>query len=229
MSPGPILRARRLSREYDGYLALDSLEVDIAAGEFVALVGPNGAGKTSFLNLASGLLEPTSGEVEIGGTAAGSIEARRAVSFLPDTPVFYEDLSIGEHLGYVAALHGIADPGPRIDSLLERLGLDAWADGMAAELSHGMRQKASIALAFVRSFSILLADEPLDGLDPPSREVLFELLAEARAGGAALIVSTHRPDVIAAASRCVGIREGRLSYDGPPDGDEIAGFFDPSQ
>ena len=67
-----------------------------------------------------------------------------------------------------------------------------------------MRQKASIALALVRPFSVLLADEPFDGLDPPSRDVLFELLAEARAGGAAVVVSTHRPDVIAAAGRCVG-------------------------
>ena len=129
MSPEPILRARRLSREYDGYLALDSLEVDVAAGEFVALVGPNGAGKTSFLNLASGLLEPTSGEVEIAGAAAGSIEARRAVSFLPDTPVFYEDLSIGEHLGYVAALHGVADPAPE---LTRCWSASAWTPGPMA-------------------------------------------------------------------------------------------------
>jgi ABC-type multidrug transport system ATPase subunit len=89
-----------------------------------------------------------------------------------------------------------------------------------------MRQKASIALAFVRPFSILLADEPFDGLDPPSREVLFELLAEARAGGAAVVVSTHRPDVIAAASRCIAIRDGRLAYDGAPDESALADFFD---
>ena len=89
-----------------------------------------------------------------------------------------------------------------------------------------MRQKASIALALVRPFGVLLADEPFDGLDPPSRAVLFELLAEARAGSAAIVVSTHRPDVIAAASRCVAIREGRLSYDGAPDPKVITGFFD---
>ena len=65
-----------------------------------------------------------------------------------------------------------------------------------------------------------------DGLDPPSRDVLFELLAEARAAGAAVIVSTHRPDVIAAASRCVGIRDGQLAYDGAPDAEALAEFFD---
>ncbi|HVO54538.1 MAG TPA: ABC transporter ATP-binding protein [Solirubrobacterales bacterium] len=221
----PVLVARGLGRKYDGYIALGSFELTVAPGELLALVGPNGAGKTTFLTLAAGLLEPTSGEVQIDGHAAGSIEARRALSYLPDTPVFYEDLSIGEHLEYLAALHGVAEPGPRIDSLLARLGLAEWRDGLAAELSHGMKQKASIALALVRPCSVLLADEPFDGLDPPSRAVLFELIAEARAGGAAVIVSTHRPDVIAAASRCVAIRDGRLAYDGLPDEQALAEFF----
>jgi ABC-type multidrug transport system ATPase subunit len=221
----PALRAHGLGRSYDGFIALGSFQLEVGAGELLALVGPNGAGKTTFLTLVAGLLEPTSGTVEIGAAVAGSLEARRVLSYLPDTPVFYEDLSVAEHLGYVAALHGVEDPAPRIDSLLDRLGLEEWRDGLPAELSHGTRQKASIALAFVRPFSVLIADEPFDGLDPPSRAVLFELLAEARAGGAAVIVSTHRPDVIAAAGRCVGIRDGRLEYDGPPDAPEVAEFF----
>ncbi len=224
--PAPVLRARGLGRSYDGYIALGSFALEVGAGELLALVGPNGAGKTTFLTLAAGLLEPTSGAVEIAGHRAGSIEARRALSYLPDTPVFYEDLSLGEHLTYVAALHGVEEPGPRTRELLERLGLAEWEDALASEFSKGMRQKASIALALVRPFGVLLADEPFDGLDPPSRAVLFELLAEARAGGAAIVVSTHRPDVIAAASRCVAIREGRLSYDGAPDPKVITEFFD---
>ena len=221
----PALRAHGLGRSYDGFIALGSFQLEVGARELLALVGPNGAGKTTFLTLAAGLLEPTSGTVEIDGAAAGSLEARRALSYLPDMPVFYEDLSVAEHLGYLAALHGVEDPAPRIDSLLERLGLAEWRDGLPAELSHGTRQKASIALALVRPFSVLIADEPFDGLDPPSRAALFDLLAEARSGGAAVIVSTHRPDVIAAAGRCVGIRDGRLEYDGPPDAAEVAEFF----
>ena len=125
-----------------------------------------------------------------------------------------------EHLEYVAALHGVEDASPRIDELIDRLGLDGWEDALGAELSKGMRQKVSIALALVRPFKVLLADEPLDGLDPPSREVLFAMLAETQAAGAAIVVSTHRPDVIAAAGRCVAIRDGRLAYDGNPDPDD---------
>jgi ABC-type multidrug transport system ATPase subunit len=226
---GTVLSAHGLGRSYDGYIALDSFTVDVEAGEFIALIGPNGAGKTTFLNLAAGLLDPTSGAVEVAGETPGSLAARSALSFLPDAPVFYEDLSVAEHLEYVAALHGVADSGPRIDELIGRLGLEGWEDALGAELSKGMKQKVSIALALVRPFKVLLADEPLDGLDPPSREVLFELLAEIRAAGAAIVVSTHRPDVIAAADRCVAIRNGRLTYDGPPDPTVLEQIFDRSE
>jgi ABC-type multidrug transport system ATPase subunit len=221
-----VLRAQGLGRTYDGYIALGAFDLAVEGGEFVALIGPNGAGKTTFLNLAAGLLDPTSGRVEVAGETPGSLAARRDLSFLPDTPVFYEDLSVVEHLEYVAALHGTADAGARIDELIERLGLGGWEDALGAELSKGMKQKVSIALALVRPFQVLLADEPLDGLDPPSREVLFELLAETTAAGAAIVVSTHRPDVIAAADRCVAIRDGRLAYDGAPKPDVLAEIFD---
>jgi len=227
--PRSLLSAHGLGRSYDGYIALGSFTVDIEAGEFVALIGPNGAGKTTFLNLAAGLLDPTSGAVEVAGETPGSLQARSALSYLPDTPVFYEDLSVAEHLEYVAALHGAEDPKARIDELIERLGLVGWEDALGAELSKGMKQKASIALALVRPFQVLLADEPLDGLDPPSREVLFDLLAEIRAAGAAIVVSTHRPDVIAAAGRCVAIRDGRLVYDGAPDPVVLTEIFDSSE
>jgi ABC-type multidrug transport system ATPase subunit len=221
-----LLRARGLGRRYDDFVALTNLSLEVDRGELIALVGPNGAGKTTFLTLAAGLLEPTAGVVEVEGAPAGSIEARRALSYIPDSPVFYEDISLGEQLGYVAALHEVEDAEPRIAFLLERLGLAEWEDALPSEFSRGMRQKASIALGLVRPFSVLLADEPLDGLDPPSRGVFFELLAESRAAGAAVVVSTHRPDVIAAASRCLGIREGRLVYDGPPDPEAIEEFFE---
>jgi ABC-2 type transport system ATP-binding protein len=226
---GVVLTAQGLGRSYDGYIALGSFTVAVEAGEFVALIGPNGAGKTTFLNLAAGLLDPTAGRVEVAGEVPGSLAARAALSYLPDTPVFYEDLSVVEHLEYVAALHGVEDASPRIDELVGRLGLEGWEDALGAELSKGMKQKASIALALVRPFKVLLADEPLDGLDPPSREVLFELLTETRVAGAAIVVSTHRPDVIAAAGRCVAIRDGRLAYDGAPDPAVLNEIFDRSE
>jgi ABC-type multidrug transport system ATPase subunit len=222
----PVLVARDLSREYGDFLALDSFQIDLLPGQLIALVGPNGAGKTTFLTLAAGLLEPSAGTLEIEGAAAGSIAARGAVSYLPDTPVFYDDLSLDEHLEYVATLHGVSDDGARSRQLLERLGLGDWGDSLPSEFSHGMRQKASIALALVRPFSLLLADEPFDGLDPPSRDILFQLLGEARGAGAAVVVSTHRRDVVGSADRCLALRGGELAYDGPPDAEALAEYFE---
>jgi ABC-type multidrug transport system ATPase subunit len=224
-STAPALKASGVSREYDGFVALESLEVSVTAGESIALIGSNGAGKTTLLTLAAGLLEPSAGGIHVMGARAGSIEARRAVSYLPDQPVFYEDLSLGEHLEYIAGLHEAEDGAARAADLLERLGMAEWSERLPAEFSRGMRQKASIALALVRPFWLLLADEPFDGLDPPSRAVLFELLDRSRAAGAATIVSTHRRDVIEVADRCLALRDGKLVYDGPPGSDEIADFF----
>lgn len=222
----PVLLARGIGRRYDDFMALGALNLEVGPGQMVALIGPNGAGKTTFLTIVAGLLAATSGKVEIDGAAAGSLAARTAVSYLPDSPVFYDDLSLAEHLEYVARLHGASDPGERGEALLGRLGLEAWTDSLPSEFSRGMRQKASIALALVRPFKLLLADEPFDGLDPASRAVLFELIGEARAAGAAVIVSTHRRDVVGSADRCLALRDGRLDYDGPPAAEAIAEYFE---
>jgi ABC-type multidrug transport system ATPase subunit len=223
------LEARQLAREYDDLLALKSLDLDVRSGELIALVGPNGAGKTTLLAIAAGLLEPSEGSVRIAGWLAGSLQARAAASYLPDTPVFYDDLSLNEHLEYISRLHLTSDWARRAERLLERLGLEDWGESLPRQFSHGMRQKASIALAFVRPFSLLLADEPFDGLDPPSRAALVELLREACAGGAAVLVSTHRVEAADFATRCLALYDGELTYNGPPDPAVIAGFAPASE
>src|SRR5206468_7041515 len=106
---------------------------------------------------------------------------RGLTSYLGDAPALYDDLSLAEQLEYVARLHGVVDWEDRAADLLERLGLTYRADDPPNRFSKGMRQKASIALAFVRPFGLLLADEPFDGLDPPSRAALDELVGEAAA------------------------------------------------
>jgi len=223
------LEARQLARDYEDLAALRSLDLDVRSRELIALVGPNGAGKTTLLAMAAGLLEPSKGAVRIGGWLAGSLQARAATSYLPDTPVFYDDLSLDEHLEYVARLHSASDWESRGPGLLERLGLTDWGEDLPRQFSRGMRQKASIALAFIRPFSLLLADEPFDGLDPPSRGALVELLREACAAGAAVIVSTHRIEAADFATRCLALYDGELTYDGPPDPAVIAGFAPPQR
>lgn len=213
-----MLHATDLTASYLDYTALQGLTCLVEAGSTVALVGPNGAGKSTFMRLAAGLLEPSGGQVTIGGHPAGSLEARALLSYLPDTPALYDDLSLNEHLEYVARLHGVEQWEDRAAELLDRLGLADRGDDPPGGFSRGMRQKASIALAFVRPFGVLLADEPFDGLDPPSRKSLDGLVAEAAEAGAAVVLATHRIEVVELADRCLAIEDGQLVYDGPADG-----------
>ena len=180
-SDSPVLAVTGLLRRYATLVALGPIDLEVEAGEFVALVGPNGAGKSTLLACVAGLLEPTEGDVRVAGAAAGSLPARAATSYLGDEPVLYDDLSLEEHLEYVGRLHGVEDWERPAADLVTRLGLDERVDDLPAHFSKGMRQKTSIALGLARPFELLLADEPFDGLDPPSREVLTDLLD--RSGG----------------------------------------------
>ncbi len=218
-----MLAAAGLRHEYDDLTALGRLDLKVKAGELIALVGSNGAGKTTLLTIAAGLVEASHGTIEICGEPAGSLTARARTSYIPDTPVFYQDLSLNEHLEYIARLHETEGWQTRAPELLRQLGLDRWGDKLPTQFSRGMRQKASIALGLIRPFSLLLADEPFDGLDPASREVLVEMLRSTAASGAAVIVSTHRTEVADFCSRCIALHDGRLIYDGPPDRAVIAG------
>ena len=218
-----MLAAEELTASYADYTALQAVTCRVEAGSTVALVGPNGAGKSTFMRLAAGLLDPSAGRVTVDGHPAGSLEARALLSYLPDTPALYDDLSLNEHMEYVARLHGVDAWEDWSAELLDRLGLAARADDPPGGFSRGMRQKASIALAFVRPFGVLVADEPFDGLDPPSREALDELVAEAAGAGAAVILATHRLEVVQMADRCLAIEDGRLVYDGPASDWSITG------
>ena len=227
-SNSAVLAAKGLRREYDDLIAVAPLDLQVQPGEVVALVGANGAGKTTLLTMAAGLVEASHGTIHICGAPAGSLTARARTSYIPDTPVFYQDLSLNEHLEYVARMHDAEDWTGLASQLLEHLGLAQWGEKLPTQFSRGMRQKASIALGLIRPFSLLLADEPFDGLDPASRSALVELLRTASDSGAAVIVSTHRPEVADFSSRCVALHDGELIYDGPPDPSVIAGHF-PSQ
>ena len=210
-----VLAASGLAKDYgDGY-GLDPVDIALGAGELVVLVGPNGAGKSTLIGLCAGLLEPTGGEVTVVGEPAGSLEARAATSYLPDNPVLYDDLSVYEHLEYVARLHGVDDWQAPADELLDRLDLGERADDLPSRFSRGMRQKVSLALALVRPFRLLLVDEPFVGLDAPAQTTLVELLLAAVADGATALVSTHQLDLADEAGRCLGLRDGALIHDGP--------------
>ena len=217
----PVLVATGLTKAYDDLVALSPLDLTIGRGELVVLVGHNGSGKSTFLGMCAGLLEPTDGALDVSGHAAGSFSARAATAYLPDAPVLYDDLSVLEHLEYVARLHGVEDWEERADELLGRLGLTARADGLPSRFSRGLRQKTAIALALVRPFDLLLVDEPFVGLDPQGKDAMVTLLDEAHAGGAAVVVATHQLEFVQRADRCLALRDGDLVFDGPANGADV--------
>ncbi|HUP84908.1 MAG TPA: ABC transporter ATP-binding protein [Acidimicrobiales bacterium] len=217
----PVLVAAGLTKSYEDLVALSPLNLTLRRGEMAVLVGHNGSGKSTFLGMSSGLVEPTDGTLLVANHEAGSFEARAATSYLPDQPVLYDDLSVLEHLEYIARLHGVEDWEHRAHELLDRLGLSHRADGLPSRFSRGLRQKTAIALALVRPFDLLLVDEPFVGLDPQGRDAMVALLAEAHHGGAAVIVATHQLDFVQRAERCLALRDGELVFDGPARGANV--------
>jgi ABC-type multidrug transport system ATPase subunit len=216
-----VLTAREATKSYADLVALAPLDLSVAAGERIALVGHNGSGKSTLLRLAAGLLDLTAGEIEVAGHPVGAPEARAALSFVPDNPVLYDDLSVREHLAYIASLHGVEASEDAFDRLLAAIGLAHRADDLPARFSRGLRQKAAIAIGLVRPFDLLLVDEPFVGLDVPGREALLGLLDEAHAAGAAIVVATHEPGYVERVDRCVALREGRVIHDGPATAAEV--------
>ena len=206
-----------MTKTYGDAPALGPVDVEVRSGERVVLVGHNGSGKTTLLRIAAGMLEPTSGTVSVVGNDIGSLDARAFTCYLGDTPVFYDDLSVWEHLEYIARLHGTEGWDSHAVELLEMVGLSDRADDLPITFSRGLRQKAAIALAFVRPFELMLVDEPFVGLDQSGKEALLELFRRAHEDGATLVVATHELTTVKEAERVIALRDGTLIFDGPTD------------
>jgi ABC-type multidrug transport system ATPase subunit len=222
------LAANDLTKDYGDRPALAPLPLHIPEGQRVAVVGHNGSGKTTFIRMAAGLLDPTGGTVHIMGHASGTPAARSALAYLSDTPSFYDDLSLWEHLEFVARLHGVDEWDQVAADLLDHLGLYDRADDLPNTFSRGLRQKAAIALAFVRPFELLLVDEPFVGLDAAGKVALLELLDQAAADGASLVVATHELTYVERVSRLIALRDGEIVHDGAPTDANVAELVAPN-
>jgi ABC-2 type transport system ATP-binding protein len=142
--------------------------------------------------------------------------ARAALALVPDTPLLYDDLTVRQHLELVTISHGVAGSEAGIAGWLGRLDLTARADFLPRELSRGMRQKTQLACALVRPADVLVLDEPVVGLDPPSQVLLREVLRERKQAGAAVLLTTHQLHFAdGLADRAVVLDEGAVADEGP--------------
>jgi ABC-2 type transport system ATP-binding protein len=188
----------RLTKRYGDLLAVDDLSFSVGPGEILGLVGPNGAGKTTTLRSLVGIINPNAGTIRIGGhdLKKEPIEAKRTIAFVPDDPSFFDHLTVSEHLQFIARLYNVLDAGERAPRLLRRLELADRAESLPEELSRGMRQKLSIAMALLPRPRALLFDEPLSGLDPAGRRKMKETIRKEAEGGAAVILSSHQLQLV---------------------------------
>ena len=225
-----VIVARRLTKQYGDFTAVERLDLTIRRGEVFGLLGPNGAGKTTTVLMLLGLTEPTKGIVRVLGLdpAREPLAVKRRVGYLPDNVGFYGGMTGRENLRYTAKLNGI--PRTRaeaiIDELLNEVRLDDAADKRADTYSRGMRQRLGIADALVKQPSVLILDEPTIAIDPSGVEELLALLRRlVTERDLTVLLSSHILGQVQSLCDRVGFfSAGRLVAAGPLD--ELAGGTD---
>ena len=192
-----MLRLDEIRKSYGQTQALRGVSFECRAGEVLALLGPNGAGKSTTIGIATGLLRPDAGTVEMlgfGSPMRRSVRARIGVA--TQSIALYEDLNATENLRFFGSMHRIskADLRVRSERLLERVGLDQRADQPVHTYSGGMKRRLNLAVALIHDPDLVLLDEPTAGVDPQSRNAILDLVRELGQSGKAVVYSTHYMD-----------------------------------
>jgi ABC-2 type transport system ATP-binding protein len=224
-----LISAQHLCKDFNARRAVDDLSLDVAGGEIYGLVGADGAGKTTSLRLLVGALRPVSGEASICGfSLRHQVEqARSQLGYLSQRFSFYEDLTVLENIRFFAEMRGLTRSEwlPRCTEILEFVGLQAFQERRAGQLSGGMKQKLGLAAALVTRPRVLLLDEPTTGVDPVTRQDFWQLLIRithnrdlqtAGDESVAVLITTPYMDEASRCQRVGFMRLGRLIAEGTP-------------
>ena len=208
----PVLVAEGLVVDFGRVRAVAGFDLSVGAGCSVALVGRNGAGKSTTMRVLAGVLPPSAGRVVVAGVDSAQDPAgvRAAIGYCPDVGGLVPRATPWEHLQLAARLRGLPYGWQdRAEQLLARFDLAAAADRVTSGFSHGMGRRLSVLLAAFHEPRLLLLDEPFDGVDPLGVDVTLEVVEQARAGGAAVLISTHLlPLAVQACDEAVVLRGG---------------------
>lgn len=199
--------------------ALRGVTFEVQRGHIFGFVGPNGAGKTTTIRTLMGLIRPTGGSATILGQKIPSRAARFKVGFLPESPYFYDYLTVGELLDLAGRLFGVPSDlrKKRADDLIERVGLGRARAQSLKKFSKGMLQRAGLAQALMNDPELVVLDEPMSGLDPIGRKEVRELILSLRDQGKTVFFSTHiLSDVEAITDRVAIVARGSLQAHGTP-------------
>ena len=218
-----MIQASNLTKRYGDKAALEDISFSVDAGEVVGLLGLNGAGKTTTMNILTGYISATSGNVTIGGydIASESSKAKRLIGYLPELPAFYPEIRVCEHLDFICGIKSVyKDKKERlkhIDEICARVGISDVKKRMIRNLSKGYRQRVGFAQALVGNPQIIILDEPTAGLDPSQIVDIRSLIKEC-GNSSTVIVSSHiLSEIQAVCNRVIIINEGKLVADDNPE------------
>jgi ABC-2 type transport system ATP-binding protein len=215
----PLVQLRGVTKKYYGHAVLSGVSFDIQPGEVFGYIGPNGAGKTTTLKILAGLIQKFEGDVIVGGAnvVKERDRAHRMIGFLPQSCGFQNWRTVDSALDVLGALSGVDEPTrkKRIPELLERFGLANARHKKVKELSGGMAQKMGLIQAMLHDPKLLVLDEPLEGLDPPTRNLLKEIIRERQRAGTTVLFSSHiLSDVEDVADRIGILHAGKIATSG---------------
>ena len=208
-----MIRTEQLCKQYGSFVAVDDLNLRIRPGEIYGFLGPNGAGKTTALMMILGIIRPTSGRVEVLGQPfdGTSFALRRRMGVVAEDAWQYDEMTAYEYLAFFARLYRVTQPGPAIQSLLERVDLWERRQVLVGGYSRGMRQKLNLCRALLHDPELLILDEPVSGLDPNGIRQVRELLVEENRRGRTILISSHiLSEIEQTAHRVRIIARGRL-------------------
>jgi heme exporter protein A len=188
-----MIKTQKLVKRFGPKIVLRGLDFEVLQGEFVAILGPNGAGKTTFLRILSSLSRPTFGAVKVAGYTlpAQAAQVRARLGVVTHLPLLYGDLTAEENLRFYGRMYGIVGSNPRIDAVLEMVGLAARRHDLVRTFSRGMQQRLAIGRAILHDPEVMLFDEPHTGLDQDACDMLDALLRDVAGRGRTVVMTSH--------------------------------------
>ena len=210
-----VVIVKNLTKRYDDFVAVDDLSLVVGKGQILGFIGPNGAGKTTTISVLVGLSRPTSGSASIAGVdcSRDAQHIKKLVGYMPDVFGSYDNMRVSEYLDFFGAAYGISRQKRRIRiaEVLEITNATWMRDRFVESLSHGMKQRISIARTLLHDPEVLILDEPANGLDPSARIEMREILLKLADAGKTLIVTSHiLPELARICNRVAIITNGKL-------------------